>query len=326
MTEIGEPFGFFNPARHGKPPFSKFSSKRTRASLRRTITSFPIFLQLPFELRTEIIMHSMEDITETWCEWLKTRHGPVVLQSRRGVLRVQPQRKKPPSPAQLACVSKEWQDQIEPVLFNRLGLIVLPDSGPDDCSDLVKFAATVTGPRRRYLSKLQIKLLREHSDSRHTGIVMRLLQILGTWSREQVADHFLQVELRIKLQDSPSHPLMEEIKKLPTISVIGDLDFAVDLRGEFRKLPLALHCLIRKLPGLENVDFYLSPWCSLDETERNYKIEGKHYRFSFILHSSFLLFSLLSSSPFSPSPFSPSPLSLSPSLFPCLGQTIHDKS
>lgn len=301
MDEIREPFGFFKPARHGKPSFSRSSSKRTRASLRRATKSFSPFLQLPFELRIQIIRFSIEVVFENWCEWRNTQDFPVALQSRRGVLRLQPRHKQPPSLAQLACVNKEWQYEVEKRLFKTLDLIVLPDSEPDECSDLVSFSAIVTGPRRRYLSGLEFGFSRwyepnrltdsENSDLRHIGSIMRLLRILGTWSREQVTDHLLWVELRIKLQDSPSYPLMEEIQKLPTIPVIGQLDIAVELSGKLSKLPLALHCLLHKLPELTSVDFYLSHWCSLHETDRDYNLGGKHYHFS-----SFLLSSVLSPS------------------------------
>lgn len=307
MTEIREPFGFFNPARHGKPLFSRSSSKRTHASLRRTTKSFSQFLQLPFELRTQITRLSIENALDHWCEWRTTQYFPVVLQSRRGVLRVQPQHKQPPSRAQLACVNKEWQYEVEKHLFNTLDLTVLPDSGPDECPDLVAFSAIVTGPRRRYLSGLQLDLsgwyephpLTDPQESafRHTGIIMRLLRILGTWTREQVADHLLWMELRIKLQDSPS--LMEELKDLPMIPVIGELEIAVDLRGKFSQLPSALLCLVRKLPELRCVDFCLSHWSSLHETDGNYKLEGKHCRFSVFLYS-FLVFYILPSLPLPP--------------------------
>jgi hypothetical protein len=138
MTEIGTPFGFVNPARHDNPPFSRTLSLRTRVSQRRTTTSFSRFLRLPAELRLEITRLCIQDARQRRMKWFATQGSPLVLQSRRGVLRVQLQSKQPPSLAPLACVSMEWQDEIEKQLFRFLHLHVVPDS------DLASFPTSST--------------------------------------------------------------------------------------------------------------------------------------------------------------------------------------
>lgn len=317
MTEIGKPFGFFKPALEVEPAFSCSFSTPTRTSLRRATTSFSPFLQLPFELRAQITRISIRNAAGDLYEWSGTGGDPVVLQSRRGILRVQTQQKQPPSLAQLACVSKEWQDEIEKRLFETLSLTIRPSCKPGECSDIVKFASIVTGPRRRYLSGLQLDFCREYqtyqtsdSDFYRTGggyrCFIRLLRILGTWGREQVADRLLMVELQIELYDSPLLPLMKKIRSLPTIPIIGELVITTDL-GKFRNMPLALLYLFRKLPELRSADLYLSRWCSSRETDKNYKLEGGN---SVFFHYHFLPFSSLVSSFLYPPLLSPTSSSL----------------
>jgi len=231
MTEIGTPFGFVNPARHDNPPFSSTFSLRTRVSRRRTTTSFSQFLQLPAELRLEITRLCIQDTRQRRIKWFATQGSPLVLQSRRGVLRVQLQSKQPPSLAPLACVSMEWQDEIEKQLFRFLHLHVVPDSGPGELSDLVDFSAIVTGPRRRHLAAVRLDSYREYPTHRRRGskaamfyrtggsyeCVLRLFQTLATWAPKEVAHDLLEVTLDIELQDFPLQQLREEIKQLPMI-------------------------------------------------------------------------------------------------------------
>lgn len=290
MADIGTPFSFANPARHDNPPFPSSFSLRTHASLPRPKAYFSRFLRLPAELRSEIIRLCIQATRERRKKWIATQGSPLVLQSRRGVLRVQLQNKQPPSLAQLACVSLEWQKEIERQLFKTLRLRVVPDSRPGEYSDLVVFSAIVTGPRRRYLAGIRLDSYREYPTYRRRGskaamfyrtggsyeCIVRLFQTLATWAQREVPDDLLVVKLDIELQDFPLHHLREEIIQLPTIACIGALHINMEHIGAFSKLPLALLCLLRKLPHLRSAKLYLSPWCFLRENDRDNQIQGEH--------------------------------------------------
>lgn len=222
-------------------------------------------------------------------KWLRGQHSPVVLQSRRGVLRVQPQHRQPPSLPELAGVSIQWQEEIEKQLFETLHLKVLPDWRSAKASDLVEFAAIVTGPRRRYLIELHLesydKILIDRGDVFRNGkfyrissdskCIMELFQILGTWAPEQTADDLLTVKLSIKLEDFALDHLKTQIMKLPMIPVIGSLYVNMD-PDDFSKLPFALLCLLCKLPQLRCTVLKLSPWCSSNENGMNNETQGEH--------------------------------------------------
>lgn len=157
MADIGAPFSFANPWRHGKPSVSSSRFPRTRVSRRRITTSFYRFSRLPAELRIEIIEFSIQDTRECRQTWFDKQGNPLVVQSRRGILHAQLQDKQPPSLAQLACVSTEWQVEVEKQLFKTLSLRAVPDSGHNEYADLAAFSDIVTGPRRRYLKTLRLE-------------------------------------------------------------------------------------------------------------------------------------------------------------------------
>lgn len=288
MANIGSPFSFVNPERYGVHPLSS-STQRAQSKLPRTATAFPRFLRLPSGLRQRIIRFAIENAFEYWEDWHEGQDSPVMLQSRRGVLRRQLQYKEPPSLPQLACVSTEWQEEIEKKLFKTLHLRALPDSRSDDGSDLVAFSTIVTGPRRQYLVDLKLDSYREYPTYRWTGsenaefyrtrgsyeCIMRLFQILGSWDYEHVRDDLLKVILDIELQDFPLFHLLEQIRNLPNIPVIGVLEINME-SDEFSKLPLALPCLLSKLPLLELAQLHLSPWCFSNENNRDREIRGEH--------------------------------------------------
>lgn len=283
MAEIGTPFGFVNPERDGEPSFSSSYPLRAHASRRRTTTFFTRFQRLPAELRSAIIKLSIQDTRERRKIWFDKQGDPLVVQSRRGILHAQLQDKQPPSLAQLACVSTEWQVEVEKHLFKTLDLWVVPDSGPNEYADLVAFSAIVTGPRRRYLKVLRLDSYREYSTYQQSfskdveiyrtggsyGCIVRLLRTLSTWVPEEVADDLLVVDLDIELQDFPLQHLREEIEQLPKITSIGTLSVTVETEV-FSKLPLALPCLLRKLPRLRSTHLCLRPWFFLHDNDRDF--------------------------------------------------------
>lgn len=288
MAKIRTPFVFVNPERYGDPSLSS-SPQRTRSKLSRAATDFPRFSWLPCKVRQNIIRIAIEEASEYWKDWHEGRDNPVMLQSRRGVLRMQLQYRHPPSLPQLACVSTEWEDEIEKKLFKTLRLRALPDSRSDDGSDLDAFSAIVTGPRRQYLVDLKLESYRKYPTHRRTGSgnaefhrtggnyqsVVRLFQILGSWDHEHVRDDLLKLILDIELQDFPLVHLLGEIRKLPNIPVIGALEINME-SDEFSKLPLALPFLLRKLPQLELAQLHLSPWCLSNTNDKDLEIQGEH--------------------------------------------------
>lgn len=288
MADIIMPFSFVNPDRYGRNPSSS-TSRWARSAPTWATTSFSRYPRLPAELRLEIMRIAIENAVVNRKRWRREQGSPVVIQCRRGALRVQSQHREPPSLSRLACVSKEWQVMIEKQLFENLHLIMLPDCRSDDGSDLDAFSAIVTGPRRGYLARLRLDSYREHSAYPRTysgnpefyrtggsyGCIVTLFQILGAWAQEPVEELSLMVELNIELQDFALHHLQEEISDILNISFISRLEINMDSNA-FSKFPLALPGLLRKLPQLKVADLHLSPWCFSYENEKDRRIQGEH--------------------------------------------------
>lgn len=227
MADIGTPFSFTNPERYGN----------ANSKLRRPATYFSPFSRLPYELRRLVIDFGIQTTLEYREEWLRGQCSPIVLQSRRGVLRVQTQHKEPLSLPQLACISKEWQEVIEKQLFKALRLKALPDCRSGKGSDLNAFSAIVIGPRCEYLRQLRLDSYREfptyqrpgsgNAASYRTGgnyeCIMTLFQILGSWTHGNVGDVSLALQLDIELHDFTLHYLKEAITNLPSIPVVRRL-------------------------------------------------------------------------------------------------------
>lgn len=285
MADIRTPFYFVNPERYSS------SSQRARSKARRPATLFSRFSRLPYEIRQEIILFAISYASKYREEWLRGQCSPVVLQSRRGVLRVQSQHREPPSLPQLACVSLDWQEQIEKQLFMSLRLRILPNSRSDEDSDLAAFAVIVTESRRQYLINIRLDSYREYPTYPRSGsgeaqvyrtggsyeCIVRFFQILGAWPRGHVRDDSLTVELDIELQDFSLHHLSKAIGNLPSIPVVRTLEINMNSK-ENSKFSLALVCLLRKLPQLEFADFQLSPWCFSNENDKDREIQGEHMR------------------------------------------------
>lgn len=288
MADIGIPFSFVNPNRYGRNPSSS-TSRRARSAPTWATTSFSRYLRLPAELRLEIMRITIENAVNYRKRWRRDQLSPVVIQCRRGALRVQSQHRDPPNRPQLARVSKEWQAVIEKQLFETLRLIVLPGCRSHESSDLDAFQAIVTGPRRGYLARLRLDSYREHSayprpgsgdpefyrTGGSYGCIVTLFQILGAWAQEHVRELLLRVKLNIELQDFALGHLVKEFRKIPRIPFIIGLEINMDSNG-FSKLPLALPDLLRKLPQLRSVDFDLSPWCSSNEDRKEHGIQSEH--------------------------------------------------
>lgn len=286
MADIGIPFSFVNRNRYGRNPSSS-TSRWARSAPTWATTSFSKYLRLPAELRLDIMRITIENAVDYHKRWRRDQLSPVVIQCRRGALRVQSQHREPPSLPQLACVSREWQAVIEKQLFEVLRLIVLPGCRSHESSDLDAFSAIVTGPRRGYLARLRLDSYREHSayprnnsgdpEFYRTGgsyrCIVTLFQILGAWVQEHFRE--LSLKLNIELQDFALHHFEEEISNIPSIPFIYRLEINMDSNA-FSKLPLALPGLLRKLPQLRSVDFDLSPWCVSSEDEKDGKIQGEY--------------------------------------------------
>lgn len=288
MADIGIPFSFVNPERYGRNPSSS-TPRRPRSAPTWATTSFSKYSRLPAELRLEIMRIIIENSVDYRKRWRNDQLSPVVIQCRRGALRVQSQHREPPSRPQLACVSKEWQAVIEKQLFQIIRLIVLPGCRSHESSDLDAFRAIVTGPRRGYLARLRLDSYREHSAYPRPGsgdpefyrtggsyqCIVTLFQILGAWAREHVRELMLRVKLNIELQDFALGHLLQEFIRIPSIPFIIGLEINMDPNG-FSKLPLALHELVRRLPQLRSVDFDPSPWCFSNEDRKDQAIQSKH--------------------------------------------------
>lgn len=288
MADIGIPFSFVNPYRYGRNPSSS-TSRWARSAPTWATTSFSNYLRLPAELRLEIMRITIENAADYHRRWRRDQLSPVVIQCRRGALRMQPQHREPPNRPQLACVSKEWQAMIEKHIFQIIRLIVLPGCRSHESSDLDAFRAIVTGPRRGYLARLRLDSYREHSayprpgsgdpefyrTGGSYGCIVTLFQILGAWAQEHVRELSLRIKLNIELQDFALGHLIKEFRRIPSIPFILGLEINKDPNG-FSKLPLALPDLLRKLPQLRSVDFELSPWCSLNEDRKDHGIQSEH--------------------------------------------------
>lgn len=288
MADTDMPFSFVNPDRYGRTTSSS-TSRWARSAPTWATTSFSRYPRLPAELRLEIMRIAIENAVDYHKRWRRDQGSPVVIQCRRGTLRVQSQHREPPSLPQLACVSEEWQLVIEKQLFQTLRLIVLPGCRSHESSDLDAFSAIVTGPRRGYLARLRLDSYREHSAYPRTGsgnpkfyrtggsyrCIVTLFQILGAWAQEHVRELSLMVKLNIELQDFALHHLREEIREIPSIPFIKGLEINMDSNA-FSKLPLALPKLLRKLPQLKSADFDLRPWCFSNQDKKDRKIQSEH--------------------------------------------------
>lgn len=288
MADIGIPVSFVNPNRYGRNPSSS-TSRWARLAPTWATTSFSKYLRLPVELRLDIMRITIDNAVDYHKRWRRDQLSPVVIQCRRGALRVQSQHREPPSLPQLACVSKEWQAVIEKQLFEVLRLIVLPGCRSHESSDLDVFSAIVTGPRREYLARLRLDSYREHSayprpgsgdpefyrTGGSYGCIVTLFQVLGSWAQEHVRNLLLRVKLNIELQDFALGHLVKEFREIPSIPFIIGLEINMD-PNDFSKLPLALPDLLLKLRQLRSVDFDLSPWCSLNEDRKDHGIQSEH--------------------------------------------------
>lgn len=280
MADIGVPFCFVKPARDASHSVSTPSCLVIRSTLAPD-PFFPYFMKLPIELRTEIIRIAVDDALPALNQWCRTQStpetieigpettqsSPVMLQSRRGILFMQVQHKQPPSLPQLACVSTEWQEEIEKRFFENLTLA-------DGDSDIVAFSDIVTGPRRRHLYEVTLGVYGEDSEAVEDpypyftayGLktVTRLFQILSTWD----ADYPLTVRLNIEPQEFSLLEFRAYLINVPVVPVIGSLHINMDPHVS-SKPPLALLQLLRKLPHLMAATLHLSPWCYSNEAEKD---------------------------------------------------------
>lgn len=257
-----------------------------------TSKSFPRFSDLPPELRLDIIAIIIEDAVKAREEWHRNRGSSdtIVVQPRPLGLPMKPPHKQPPSLAQLACVSTEWQKEIEKRLFKSLRLASPPGRGI--VSHLIAFSAVVTGARCGYVRKLELESRDEFSGSRWTDddivsdypkgcsfkLVMDLFRTLGTWGPVQDARVPLTVDLKIELQDLPLQHFKEHIETLPLVSVVENLHINMHPK-KFSKSPPALPFLLRKLPRLKRTALMLGPWCfpgAQSGNEEDSEVQGKH--------------------------------------------------
>lgn len=288
MADIGVPFCFVKPARDGSHSLSIPSCLVTRSAPIPSTTSFSHYLRIPFELRREIMNITIDDAMSALEEWRGKQGTPSVVQSRRGVLRMQTQHKRPPRPSQFACISMEWQEEVERKLFKELLLKAPHDYRSDEEPDLAAFSTIVTGPRCRYLRRVKLDLHRDDSALMNRRLVdstdslqradggykpiLRLLHILGAWT----AKVLLTIKLNIALEEFSSIRLQEELIYLPVVPVIGCLHINM-APDEFSKLPRALPQLLRKVPRLQTAVLHLSSWCCSTENEKNSRIQCRHF-------------------------------------------------
>lgn len=280
MADIGVPFCFVKTARDASHSVSTPSSLVTRSTLAPD-PFFPYFMKLPIELRTEIIRIAVDDAPGALNTWCRTQSipetiqsSPVMLQSRRGILFMQDQHKQPPSLPQLACVSTEWQEEVEKRFFEDL---TLADGDPD----IVAFLDIVTGPRRRHLREVTLGIYGEDSESvkypypyftgHGLGTVTRLFQILRTWD----IDYPLTLRLNIEPLLFSLLELQAYLINLPVVPVIGSLHINMDPHAS-SELPLALLQLLRKLPQLTAATLHFSPWPCSNATEQDLRIQREH--------------------------------------------------
>lgn len=272
MDDIWTPFCVVNPARYENHSLSSPLSHSTRSEVPLITASTLQELHLTSESRHDITTTSIYDAKSALNECRREQGNPVVLQSRRGIFRVQTQNKRPSTSSQVVRVSSQEKKKLDRQSFES---ITLNDEDPD----LTTLSAIVTEPRRRDLRKVTLSVYGEDSESVKkpylTGYgletVSRLFQILSAWD----ADYPLTVRLNIEPQKFSLLEFQADLINLPVVPVIGSLHINMDPHDS-SELPLALLQLLRKLPQLTAATLRLSPWRCSNATEQDLRIQCEH--------------------------------------------------
>lgn len=192
---------------------------------------FPKYLELPLELRLQVIEHAIE----TYSGETPKRHG------------------LPENLAQFASIHSDWNKIIEPILFESILM---------DNEDLVQFA-NICGKRQGLLRRirLQIRAGSLSIEDNFQGCVSQLFHTMKGWSGTHRRPHDL-IRLTISVYHRRTDPMARgpvesslytfscNLENLPVVSAIGGIRVNQEFYDSTALHHSAMNSLHEKLPNL----------------------------------------------------------------------------